>query len=347
MFEGSSRYSLPIMIVIALMSASIGLLSSIPLAELFISAAAIIILRKRFDVQIVIPNSLLMFIQVILGISVGATISLGELSHTLNPAVILGLVICLILQTSCSYWWLHHKEKWNPFESLLGAVPGAMAAILVISESGNKPSPRVVYSHSVRLIILIVLAGFISNTTVNVAIEHTMIGWQQWALLMGVIAVSMICGKLSLRFGIPAPYMIASLVIAAFCNSYVTTIDLSVPSFIVIFATGLLGSLIGARLAETTLREAMSYSKAGVFVTIIGLLVAAVTSYIASHLLGLSWVVVLLAWVPGSVEAMTAVALLLGLEAAFVMVNHAIRLLLLYTLPVVLKNRLEQLREQQ
>ncbi len=347
MLKSFTQCSLLVMSVIALISASLGLLSSIPLAELFVSAAMIIVLRKHFSIQVTIPNSLLMFIQVMLGISVGSTISLGELSQTLNPLVLFGLVICLVLQTSCSFWWLHYKEKWNPFESLLGAVPGAMAAILVISESGDKPSPKVVYSHSVRLIILIVLAGFVSNTAADVVIEHAALSWQQWGLLISVIAVSMIFGKLSIRFGVPAPYMIASLVIAAFCNSYITTLSLSVPVFIVIFATALLGALIGARLAETTLREAISYSKAGVFVTIIGLLVAVITSYIASHLLGLSWIVVLLAWVPGSVEAMTAVALLLGLEPAFVMVNHAIRLLLLYTLPVVLKNRLDQLREQQ
>lgn len=346
MFCDLKQRSLLIIVGTALVSASVGLLSSVPLIELFLSASMIIILRKHFSIRVSIPNSLLMFIQVMLGISVGSTISLSELSHTLNPFVLVGLVICLVLQTSCSFWWLHHREKWNPFESLLGAVPGAMAAILVISESGDKPSPKVVYAHSVRLIILIVLAGFVSNTAADVAIEHVDLSWQQWGLLSPVIVVSMLCGKLSLRFGIPAPYMIASLVIAAFCNSYMTTLSLSVPVSIVIFATALLGTLIGARLAETTLREAMSYSKAGVFVTIIGLLVAIATSYVASKILSLSWIVVLLAWVPGSVEAMTAVALLLGLEPAFVMVNHAIRLLLLYTLPVVLKNRLEQLREK-
>ncbi|MGT0149020.1 AbrB family transcriptional regulator [Vibrio metschnikovii] len=63
---------------------------------------------------------------------------------------------------------------------------------------------------------------------------------------------------------------------------------------------------------------------------------------IAAHLLGMSWLVLLLSWVPGSVEAMTAVALLLGLEPAFVMVNHAIRLLLLYTMPALFKKQLER-----
>lgn len=111
-----------------------------------------------------------------------------------------------------------------------------------------------------------------------------------------------------------------------------------------LFATALLGVLIGVRLAETTLREAASYSKAGVIVTMIGLMVAVGVSWIAAHVLGMSWLVLLLSWVPGSVEAMTAVALLLGLEPAFVMVNHTIRLLLLYTMPVLFKKQLAQLR---
>lgn len=75
-------------------------------------------------------------------------------------------------------------------------------------------------------------------------------------------------------------------------------------------------------------------------VTLIGLMVAVGVSWLAAHLLDMS----LLSWVPGSVEAMTAVALLLGLEPAFVMVNHAIRLLLLYTMPALFKKQLEQLR---
>ncbi|WP_201284393.1 AbrB family transcriptional regulator, partial [Klebsiella pneumoniae] len=98
-----------------------------------------------------------------------------------------------------------------------------------------------------------------------------------------------------------------------------------------------------SRIADTTLREAMAYSRAGVMVTMIGLLVAVGVSGVFSILIDKSWVVLLLSWVPGSVEAMTAVALLLGMEPAFVMINHALRLLLLYSLPAMLKKQLEEL----
>ena len=156
--------------------------------------------------------------------------------------------------------------------------------------------------------------------------------------------MSLLLGKASTLLGIPAPYMLAALLITASFNGFATGIDMQLPKWMVIFATALLGILIGSRIADTTLREAMAYSRAGVMVTMIGLLVAVGVSGVFSILIDKSWVVLLLSWVPGSVEAMTAVALLLGMEPAFVMINHALRLLLLYSLPAMLKKQLEELR---
>ncbi|WP_240493959.1 AbrB family transcriptional regulator, partial [Vibrio cholerae] len=151
-------------LIIAAVAAGTGTLLSIPLSEMFIASGLVIVLHKKRWLTIHTPPWLLLFVQVVLGISVGATISLSELGTTLTLPVIVGLVCCLTLQIISSYLWLTKKEGWTPFESLLGAVPGAMAAILVISESSEKPSAKVVYSHSVRLMILTLLALLISNS---------------------------------------------------------------------------------------------------------------------------------------------------------------------------------------
>lgn len=251
---------------------------------------------------------------------------------------------CLTLQIISSYLWLTKKEGWTPFESLLGAVPGAMAAILVISESSEKPSAKVVYSHSVRLMILTLLALLISNSAPDSASVDGSLTVYAWLIFLALALMSLLLGKASTLLGIPAPYMLAALLITASFNGFATGIDMQLPKWMVIFATALLGILIGSRIADTTLREAMAYSRAGVMVTMIGLLVAVGVSGVFSILIDKSWVVLLLSWVPGSVEAMTAVALLLGMEPAFVMINHALRLLLLYSLPAMLKKQLEELR---
>lgn len=344
MFERASFTLFIQIIVIAAVAAGAGTLLSIPLSEMFIAAGLIIVLHKKRFLTIHTPKWLLLFVQIVLGISVGATISLTELGTTLTVPVIIGLVCCLTLQIISSYLWLTKREGWTPFESLLGAVPGAMAAILVISESSQKPSTKVVYSHSVRLMILTLLALLISNSAPDaVSVEGSLTAYA-WLIFFTLALVSLLLGKASTLLGIPAPYMLAALLVTASFNSFSTGIEMQLPKWMVLFATALLGILIGSRIADTTLREAMAYSRAGFMVTMIGLLVAVGVSGVFSILLDKSWVVLLLAWVPGSVEAMTAVALLLGMEPAFVMINHALRLLLLYSLPAMLKKQLEELR---
>ncbi|HGH6015815.1 TPA: AbrB family transcriptional regulator [Vibrio mimicus] len=344
MFERASFTLFIQIIVIAAVAAEAGTLLSIPLSEMFIAAGLIIVLHKKRFLTIHTPKWLLLFVQIVLGISVGATISLTELGTTLTMPVIVGLVCCLTLQIISSYLWLTKREGWTPFESLLGAVPGAMAAILVISESSQKPSTKVVYSHSVRLMILTLLALLISNSAPDaVPVEGSLTAYA-WLIFFTLSLVSLLLGKASTLLGIPAPYMLAALLVTASFNSFSTGIEMQLPKWMVLFATALLGILIGSRIADTTLREAIAYSRAGFMVTMIGLFVAVGVSGVFSILLDKSWVVLLLAWVPGSVEAMTAVALLLGMEPAFVMINHALRLLLLYSLPAMLKKQLEELK---
>ncbi len=221
-------------LIIAAVSAGVGTLLSIPLSEMFIASGLVIVLHKKRWLTIHTPPWLLLFVQVVLGISVGATISLSELGTTLTFPVIVGLVCCLTLQIISSYLWLTKKEGWTPFESLLGAVPGAMAAILVISESSEKPPAKVVYSHSVRLMILTLLALLISNSAPDSASVDGSLTVYAWLIFLALALMSLLLGKASTLLGIPAPYMLAALLITASFNGFATGIDMQLPKWMVI-----------------------------------------------------------------------------------------------------------------
>lgn len=77
---------------------------------MFIASGLVIVLHKKRWLTIHTPPWLLLFVQVVLGISVGATISLSELGTTLTLPVIVGLVCCLTLQIISSYLWLTKKR---------------------------------------------------------------------------------------------------------------------------------------------------------------------------------------------------------------------------------------------
>ncbi|MBF4405813.1 AbrB family transcriptional regulator, partial [Vibrio anguillarum] len=118
----------------------------------------------------------------------------------------------------------------------------------------------------------------ISNSTPDVAPVESSLTIYAWLIFFALALLSLLLGKGSTLLGIPAPYMLAALLVTASFNSFSTGIALQLPTWMVVFATALLGILIGARLADTTLREAMAYSRAGVMVTLIGLLVAVAVS---------------------------------------------------------------------
>ncbi|MBF4443108.1 AbrB family transcriptional regulator, partial [Vibrio anguillarum] len=81
MFERASFTLFIHIVVIAAVAASVGSLLAIPLSEMFIAAALVIVLHKKHLLSIRVPNGLLLTVQIVLGISVGATISLSQLGE--------------------------------------------------------------------------------------------------------------------------------------------------------------------------------------------------------------------------------------------------------------------------
>lgn len=236
----------------------------LPLSELFAAAFATVLYLRLSGQIIKLPDIILTLIQLILGISIGITVPVSDLAGSFSLPLFLGLVLCMLCQTTVNFLWLYKKEQWTPFESLLGAIPGAMAAILVISEGQEKPSPKIAFSHSIRLLLLVVLAGVIASTGESNGSQLT----QSFSpALSGHLALlaftSLLLGKLVGKLGVPAPYLLTSLVAAASYNSFLPNLGLTVPESLIMFATAILGVLIGVRLAPTTLRDAVSYSKAG------------------------------------------------------------------------------------
>ena len=55
----------------------------------------------------------------------------------------------------------------------------------------------------------------------------------------------------------------------------------------------------------------------------------------ASWMTGYDISVLLLAWAPGSMEAMTFAAITMNLDAAFVMSNHIIRMVIIQSIPSI------------
>ena len=347
MLTGIESMGVALIMVVGLFGAYGASFLNLPMGELFGATLVVIACLKATGKTIRLPGFVILLVQIILGVSIGVTVKLNQLVAAFSPMLLIGLILCMLSQTIVSYLWLNKKEGWRPFESLLGAIPGALGAILVLNEEQEKPSPKVIVSHTMRLLMLVVLAGYIASQGAEVIAEDIVFP-VSWALhLIAIGAMSFLLGKLTGYLGLPAPFMVMGLFVSLAYNNWLLGGAIAfVPKELIIFATSMLGVLIGVRLGQTTLREALRYSRAGLIITTMGIVITIGYAILFSFITTKEWEVLLLAWLPGSVEAMTAVAILIGLEPAFVAINHVMRLSLLYMLPSVCKTPLQQLSKR-
>lgn len=92
------------------------------------------------------------------------------------------------------------------------------------------------------------------------------------------------------------------------------------------------GTVVGARLSRISRQDLKRLLRASLVVVIVSTSLAAIFAKIVSILLSLSFGQVFVAFAPGGVEAMAAMALSLGYDPAYVATHHLYRIVLLFIL---------------
>ncbi|UXI04485.1 AbrB family transcriptional regulator [Photobacterium sp. TY1-4] len=329
-------------VVLSLLGSVLFVWLQIPLGAMF-GAIVFLMVAGKVGRRLSLPGPTLTFVQLVLGIGVGVMVpsDLGAVSFP--PLMLLGLITCMVGQVSISYWWLHKREQWSKTDSLLGSVPGAMAAVLVLNEAQQKPSGKVVFTHTVRLVTLVILSGVIAAD--NQAAEFYFFTGEESYWLLAVAAAAWGSGVVLEKIGVPAPYMVTGMLTAIGFGVMMPEASLTIPPVLVFIATSALGALIGIRLVDVSGREFATHLRSGVIATTLSLGVTLLCAYVFSQILEQSFVVLLMSWVPGSIEAMTVAAIYLGLEPALIMLNHITRMVILHSLPLAVKPFLRPGRE--
>lgn len=309
---------------------------NVPMALMF-GPIILIIIVHRFNVSLTIPGGTLTFVQMVLGTSVGLMFTRVDLSQFDNLLLImLTMVSCLAVQFTVSFLWFRKRVGWSVQESLLGAVPGAMAAILALTDHTGTPPQKVVISHTIRLIILIMLAGVVAGSDHPVPppadIPPQSLVSVLWLLVIAVCGY--LSGKVLEKINVPAPFMLTSLGAAIAVQSMVSTY-IVFPSPLNDISMTLIGMYIGLYFVLFPLRSLLRNMVISAQVVLINIMLTALIAFGASHLTGFPFPVLLLSWAPGSMEAMTFAAITMGIDAGFVMLNHILRMLIIQSVPSV------------
>ncbi|GAK73322.1 hypothetical protein RRU01S_35_00310 [Agrobacterium rubi TR3 = NBRC 13261] len=276
----------------------------------------------------------LQYVQITIGIELGALFAAGDLAITgkLAAAACL-LAMCLMLQIAISFFWLRIVSGWTATDAVLASYPGAMAAVLDLFDRASA-SPRVIMVHVLRLIVLTVAASAMIHSSSDAGTPGSTGIWN-WIAVGAVALASLVVGRTLEMCKVPAPYMLVATFFTAvgLRSGFSASVDL--PHWSLVVCEILLALLITIRIKDAGLAEFRSSLMPGTIAIVLMLLTSAGVAWLAKVLLHLDFATMSLSYVPGGVESVAIIAISSGLEASFIMKLHFFRLILVQTAPAV------------
>ena len=311
-------------------------------AALLTGPAAAVSAATLMGLRTAIPPRLRDAVFIVLGTQIGGTVTPEVIATALAwPLSLAALSVTLGVVMVAVMAMLMRGFAYDRLTALLAATPGHLSYVLGLTADLGADVPKVALVQSIRVLMLTLLVPVLVALW---GVEGTAMladrGTTQPHLLAAVFALSLGVGLVFDRLGIPAPLLLGAMAVSGIGHGADLTPG-ALPGWLVVVAFVCMGSMIGTRFRGLDRRGLLRATAAGVMATLIACAVAAVGAWLAAGLVGLPPAVLLLAFAPGGVEVMAALAVQTGLEPAFVAAHHVFRLLLLGVLmPVVIARTL-------
>ncbi|WP_262268100.1 AbrB family transcriptional regulator [Microvirga yunnanensis] len=246
------------------------------------------------------------------------------------PGSLILLVIGVVAISAASSAWLVRMSGWRKADAVLASVPGALSTVLAVAADRKAEVASIAIVQNFRLFVLIALlpslvvvtgGGGNAGMLVGEGLPIESPGGMAFILLGGLAL-----GTAFARLKVAAPILLGATVVSSVSHGaeWVTGV---IPPVIATGGLVLIGLFIAERfrnLQRSTLRRAL-VSALGSFT--VGMVVAALFAGAAAWLAGVSFANGLVAFAPGGLEAMTVLALILGLDPLYVGIHHLVRFL--------------------
>ncbi len=290
---------------------------------LFVAAAAICG-RPMF-----VPNPLARALYVVMGMSIGSVVT----PQTLNgiaawplSIAILALAMLAIMAATASY--LHFVHRFDPLSALFAASPGALSQVMVLSLETGADVRAVAVVQTMRVFLglpaTLALLGFDGSRVVLPSGPPVGQAIPEFIVL---IVASMLTAFLFLRLRIPGGLIFGAMLPSALLHG-TGMVHVRLPFWAVSTLMVALGAVSGARFTNTNARVLLGLFGAafGSFAVAIG--VTMLCAFGVAWLLSLHIADLVIAYAPGSVDAMMLLALALSLDPVFVGAHHLGRIVL-------------------
>ncbi len=266
-------------------------------------------------------------ILIVLGMSLGSMVTRDLVQNAIAyPVTIALLALATFGATFGSSLYLQRLHGWDRTSALLAGSPGALSQVLMIAHDRRADVPGIAVVQTIRIMIL--TAGLPLLLALGGFAHHAAPGMPAAVagpLALGALAAASVATAWLLRRArFPASWMFGAMLASGLAHGS-GLIEGGLPVWGRAAALIGIGALIGTRFARISMRTILGYIAAafGSFAVAIG--VSAVFVGIVLLITPVRFSDAVVAFSPGAMDAMLALALTLQIDPVFVGVHHLSR----------------------
>ena len=270
------------------------------------------------------------------GVSIGASVTLDTLRNILAyPASVLGMAACVLTMVALSAWISMRFSKWDRETAVLAAVPGAMAYILSIVMTSGAHAPRVVAVQMFRVFFLVALVPLLIAESGVALTSITARPSDTFPVFAFECAAGGLVGWLFTKLRVAGGMMLGAMFVSGALHAFGYA-NGRAPTFFLIAGQVLIGCWSGSRFAGFDWSSLLRDGPSMLASIAVSVLVSAGFASAVAALLHLPFGATFLAYSPGGFEAMTVLAMALGLDPFYVAAHHLARFFLLnFGVPII------------
>jgi uncharacterized protein len=298
----------------------------------YLSGAILIVAVAAFlGRPMLMPTWLTRSIFVLIGISLGAVVTPqtlhGMASYPASIAVLIVAIVCISLSGTL---YLHFVHGWKLLSAYLASSPGGMSQVLVVAAELGADLRAVAIVQSLRVVI-IALGLPAGLALFGLAGHAARPGNGPWSFglmdqLTILVAVSTAVALIAFRFRFPGGLLFGAMFASAALHG-TGTVHAVVPPWVANAAMVALGGVVGARFADMPPRLLAHYLSSALGSFAVAVAVAALFAGGVVAALSLHAADVMIAFAPGSVDAMMLLALALHIDPVYVGAHHVSRVI--------------------
>src|SRR5436190_2426773 len=276
---------------------------------------------------VTMPPILTQSVLVLLGISLGSLVSKQLIQHVSSYPLTIGL---LALATFCSTFgssfYLQRMHGWDQTSALLAGSPGALSQIVILAAEKGADVAGIAVVQTMRVIILTAaLPLILAATGIAPSAPPTIASIIASPLELAALIAAAIAVALLLRLtSFPASWMFGAMIASSVLHG-TSLIEGGLPPWMRGVALVGIGALIGTRFARIKTSTMLGHINASLGSFAVAIVISAIFVAIIAATTHVRFADVLVAFAPGAMDAMLALALTLHIDPIFVGAHHLSR----------------------